>query len=74
VAIYPLPDGRSVEVELRPDGYRHARVEGEPASEIVGTPLLSTLAELLGYEVGHEVWPTWIDDLASEVEGNVGGH
>jgi hypothetical protein len=73
--MYPLPDGRAVEVEQMPDGaYWRLRIKGEPASEIVGTPLRSTLAELLGYHVAHERWPSWIDDLASDVERALGGH
>jgi hypothetical protein len=59
MAIDPLPDGRAVEVEPMPDGhYWRLRIEGDPESEIVGTPLQSTLAELLGYNVGHEDWPS----------------
>jgi hypothetical protein len=51
-----------------PDGYWYLRIDGEPTAEIVGAPLNSTLAELLGYAVAHERWPVWIDDLAREIE------
>jgi hypothetical protein len=69
MAIYALPDGRSMEIERIPDrDYWHLRIQGEPNAEIVGTPLGSTLAELLGYEIAHEQWPGWIDELACEVE------
>jgi hypothetical protein len=46
----------------------HLRLGDEPQGEIVGTPLQSTLAELLGYEVAHEMWPDWVDDAAAEIE------
>jgi hypothetical protein len=36
--------------------------------EVVGEPLQSTLADLLGYSVAHDEWPSWIDDLAAEIE------
>jgi hypothetical protein len=29
--------------------------------------------ELLGYQVGHENWPNWIDEVVSEVERAVEG-
>jgi hypothetical protein len=75
VATHPLPDGHSVEIERMADQvYWHIRIEGDQAGEIVGTPLTSTLAELLGYQVAHQEWPRWIDDLASEVEAAFGGH
>jgi hypothetical protein len=63
-----LPDGRTLAAEPWPDQYWHLRIEGEPGAEIVGWPLNSTLAELLGYDVAHEEWPIWIDDLAREID------
>jgi hypothetical protein len=33
----------------------------------VGHPLNSTLADLLGYDVAHEEWPAWIDELADRI-------
>jgi hypothetical protein len=76
MVIYALPDGRLLEVERLPsdDAYWHLRIKGEADAEIVGTPLASTLAELLGYQVAHEEWPEWIDDLAAEVGDALGGH
>ena len=75
MATYELPDGRSLEVERMPDHVHwHLHIHGPPDTEIVGTPLGSTLAELFGYKVAHEEWPAWIDDLASEVEEALGGH
>ena len=76
MAVYALPDGRSLEVErLPPDPVSwHLRIQGEPDAEIVGTPLGSTLAELLGYQVAREEWPVWIDDLASKIEDALGEH
>ena len=67
-----LPDGRFLTVEpFESESDRthwHCRVEGQPDAEIVGWPLNSTLAELLGYEVAREDWPQWIDELAVEIE------
>jgi hypothetical protein len=75
VEAHPLPDGRSLEVErTRDDDYWHLRIQGDPSAELVGTPLNSSLAELLGYRVAHERWPEWIDTLAAEIEATLGGH
>jgi hypothetical protein len=65
-----LPGGRTLTAESWPDGYWCLRIEDEPHAEIVGMPLNSTLAELLGYAVAHEEWPDWIDDLAREIEAS----
>jgi hypothetical protein len=63
---YLLPDGRTVLVErLASDGFWHLTLEG---AEIVGEPLQSTLAELLGFDVAGESWPRWVDDCAAEIE------
>jgi hypothetical protein len=40
----------------------------QAGAEVIGWPLASTLADLLGYNVAHEDWPPWIDDLAREIE------
>ena len=40
----------------------------ESGEEIIGKPLQTTLAKLLGYSVAHDEWPGWIDDLAAEIE------
>ena len=72
---YRLPDGRTVEAEKTLDeGYWHLQIQDDPGAEIVGHPLNSTLAELLGYEVAHAEWPNWIDDLASQIENDLGVH
>ena len=52
--------------------YWHLQIEGDPSTETVGWPLNSTLAETIGYVIAHEEWPTWIDDLAKEIEGFFG--
>ncbi len=65
---HPLPDGRTLVAEPWPDGDWYLAIEGEPYAEIVGRPLNSTLPDLLGYNVAHEEWPAWIDDLAQEIE------
>jgi hypothetical protein len=64
---HTLPDGRIVLVE-RLDERWHLQLADGTQPEIVGTPLQSTLAELLGYEVAHEPWPDWVDDAAAEIE------
>jgi hypothetical protein len=66
---YFLPDGRAVLVEqLANDRHWHLKLEDEPGAELVGVPLQSALAELLGYAVAHEDWPPWVDDCAAEIE------
>jgi len=49
------------------DGHWHLALEGVKDGEIIGFPLDSTLAALLGYDVAHESWPVWIDRLAAEI-------
>ena len=69
VATYPLPDGRTLIAEPHgTEGDWHLLIEGERDAEVVGQPLNSSLADLLGHHVAHEEWPSWIDDLAAEVE------
>lgn len=72
MARYGLPDGRFLIVEphdTKPQGgYWSCVVSGEEGLPIVGTPLNSTIAETLGYDVAHEQWPAWIDDLAAQIE------
>jgi hypothetical protein len=65
---HPLADGRTLIAEPMPNGDWHLRIEGEPGAEIIGWPLNSTLADLLGYAVAHEDWPTWVDDLARQID------
>jgi hypothetical protein len=36
----------------------------------VGHPLNSTLAELLGWNVAHEEWPEWINQLAEQIDAD----
>jgi hypothetical protein len=50
------------------------RIEEELLAEILGWPLNTTLAELLGHAVAHEKWPTWIDDLAQVIEADAKEH
>jgi hypothetical protein len=72
--LFLLPDNRMIEArvfddmpeEPGPGPLWELRLsEGE---SIVGRPLNSALAELLGHDVAHAQWPTWIDDLAEEIE------
>ena len=65
---YRLPDDRVLLVERTADeSHWHLRL-AESTDEIVGEPLQSALAELLGYSVASDEWPEWIDDLAAEIE------
>ena len=50
----------------------HLELEGVEGAEIAGFPLESTLAELLGYRVAHEEWPTWVTRLAEELTAEAG--
>jgi hypothetical protein len=75
VRSYTLPNGRILEAGPTPDSKDwHLRIVGEPNREIVGRPLRSALAELLGYAVAHESWPSWIDRQADEIEAAFRGH
>jgi hypothetical protein len=66
---HTLPDGRTVVAERMPEGKSwYLRIEDVPRAEIVGWPLNSTLADLLGYFVGRERWPSWVDDFARDIE------
>jgi hypothetical protein len=66
---HTLPNGRTVVAERMPDRKSwYLRIEGVPNAEIVGWPLNSALAELVGYQVAHEPWPKWIDDISHEIE------
>ena len=71
---FSLPDGRSLAAEPTSDGEWHLRMEGEPHAELVGWPLNSALAELVGYDIAHEEWPAWIDDLAREIQAESEKH
>jgi hypothetical protein len=72
MATLALPDGRTLVAEWVDDRMGSLRIEGEPHAEIAGWPLNSTLAELLGYHVAHQEWPSWIHDLAREIEAAQG--
>lgn len=63
-----LPNGQVLLVHGRlPDGNWELELEGVTDGVTVGRPLNSTLADLVGYHVGREYWPTWIDRLADEI-------
>ena len=80
---WTLSDGRVLHVALQGlggpgegKGYRRGWWEcyiPESDSQVLGSPLPSTLAALLGYDVAHDEWPEWIDQLAEEIEGNLRG-
>ncbi len=66
-----LPDGRVLLVHGRlSDGSWELELEGEPSAWIVGWPLNATVADLVGYHVGQEEWPDWIDQLAVQIEAD----
>jgi hypothetical protein len=68
VTNFSLPDGRTLAAEPMPDGDWPLRIEREPQAEIVGQPLNAALADLVGYNIAHEEWPAWVDDLAREIQ------
>ena len=76
---YPLPDGRVLlagifdesggeSPELGP--LWELQIEGQDGAVQVGHPLNSTLADLLGWNVAHEEWPEWVDQLAQRIEAD----
>jgi hypothetical protein len=78
---YQLPDGRWIQVSSAsaPPESTHLgplweiSVEGGGDEETgVGHPLSSSLADVLGYRVGFEDWPGWIDELAQRIERDFG--
>jgi hypothetical protein len=78
---YQLPDGRWIRVSSfsAPRETAHLGplweicVEGESDEGAgVGHPLSSSLADVLGYQVGFEDWPGWIDELAQRIERDFG--
>jgi hypothetical protein len=70
---FVLPDDRILAVALF-DSRRFGPMwelsitPGTSNETCAGKQLPSSLADLLGYRVAHEQWPSWIDDLASEIE------
>jgi hypothetical protein len=74
MASYRLPDGRLLLVE-RTDEDAHWHLQLPATSEeIVGEPLQSTLAALLGFPVAHDDWPSWLGDFAAEIERSLWRH
>lgn len=66
-----LPDGRIIRVTLdgpywvcELEGTGETVVSGGHSGRLTG----AMLADLLGYDVAHEEWPSWIDDLAVSLE------
>ena len=79
---YRMPDGRVVIAsvadasggdapELGPEW--ELQVQGSDHLVIVGHPLRSTLAELLGYDPAHDEWPEWVDEVAARIEADAPG-
>jgi hypothetical protein len=76
---YPLPDGGFVWAGIYDERGGDApelgplwevKLDGSESGAGVGHPLNSTLADLLGWKVAHEEWPTWIDELAAAIEAD----
>ena len=79
--VYALPDGRTLNAGVfDPSGGETPElgpvwelcIAGSDDLAIVGHPLNSTLADLLGWNVAHEEWPEWVDQLATEMEADAG--
>ncbi len=78
---YRLPDGRTllaarlgdrdrVASELGPLGPDwELQIEGDATAVVMGRPLNSTLAALLGWSPDGR-WPDWVDRLARQVEAD----
>jgi hypothetical protein len=62
-----MPDGRTLLVDGRLGRDWHLELEGVADAEVVGSPLNAALADLLGYRVGTEDWPEWVDRLAEDI-------
>jgi hypothetical protein len=65
-----LPDGRILRATLNGpfwtcelEGKGEAVVSGGNSGVLTG----AMLADLLGYDVVHEEWPRWIDELANRL-------
>ncbi|MGH9197094.1 MAG: hypothetical protein ACRD1T_15310 [Acidimicrobiia bacterium] len=74
---YPLPDGRVLLARIADESggdvpelgpQWELQIQGQEGNVIVGHPLNTALAELLGWKVAHEEWPEWIDRLADQIE------
>jgi len=74
---YTLPDGRVLLAGIADESGGDSpelgplwelEIEGQEGAVIVGHPLNTTLAELLGWNVAHEEWPRWVDQLAQRIE------
>jgi hypothetical protein len=64
VTTHELPNGEILIVHGLGEAGWHLQIDDR---EIIGWPLNATLAELLGFRVGQEDWPTWIDRVAEEI-------
>jgi hypothetical protein len=74
---YTLPDGRVLLTRIGDESGGDSpelgplwelQIEGPDGMLQVGHPLNSTLAALLGWNVAHEDWPQWVDELARRIE------
>jgi hypothetical protein len=46
-------------------------IEGRSDLVVIGHPIESTLAELLGHDVAHDEWPGWMTDLAGQIAADL---
>jgi hypothetical protein len=76
---FPLPDGRVLLAGIADESGGDSpelgplwelQIEGREEA-VVGHPLNSTLADLLGWNVAHDEWPKWVDQLAQRIESGV---
>jgi hypothetical protein len=67
-------DGREVVVERHEDGFWFVYVDdGDPKHRAGGAELSSgMIAGALGYHIGRDEWPEWIDRWADEIESGPG--
>jgi hypothetical protein len=64
VTTHELPTGDTLIVHGFGESGWHLQIGDR---EIIGLPLNSTLAELLGFRLGQEEWPAWIDRIADQI-------
>ena len=74
---YQLPDGRTLIARILDTAQGgddlsqlwEITIDGET---LIGHPLNSALAELLGWNIAHEDWPEWINEIAARILEDVG--
>jgi hypothetical protein len=78
---YELPDERTLLVRVFDEaGWDKPQlgpawelmIDGDEDSVGIGHPLDSNLAEVLGWDIAKDDWPTWVDQLAERIAADFG--